>query len=64
MTDVLTPTELIWMLTQQLADANAELERLKAALRRIADSESGHWGWIAHEVLHPERKTKNGTESP
>lgn len=27
--------------------------QLRAALRRIADSESGVWGWIAHEALHP-----------
>lgn len=29
----------------------AEVERLRAALRRIADAESGHWGVIARKAL-------------
>lgn len=33
----------------------AERDRYKAALIRIADAESGRWGWIAHDALHPER---------
>jgi hypothetical protein len=37
----------------------ADVERLRTALRRIADAESGHWGRIAHGALHPERAQKN-----
>ena len=32
----------------------AELDRYRAALVRIADAESGVWGWIAHDALHPD----------
>jgi hypothetical protein len=42
---------------EQYALAVEELERLRAALRRIADAESGHWGWIAHEALHPKERS-------
>jgi hypothetical protein len=31
----------------------AENGRYRAALRQIASAESGAWGWIAHEALHP-----------
>ena len=30
--------------------------RYRAALVRIADSESGHWGWIAHEALRADHE--------
>lgn len=33
------------------------LERYRRALVQIADSESGVWGWIAHEALHPKTPT-------
>lgn len=32
-----------------------ERDRYRAALARIADAESGVWGQIAHQALHPER---------
>jgi len=33
-----------------------DMERYRRALVRIADSESGIWGRIAHVALHPERE--------
>lgn len=30
-----------------------ERDRYRRALERIADQESGGWGVIAHEALHP-----------
>lgn len=33
-----------------------ERDRYRKALARIADAESGHWGWIAHEALHPKQQ--------
>jgi hypothetical protein len=33
----------------------AVAERHRKALVRIADAESGHWGTIAHEALHPKQ---------
>lgn len=38
--------------------------QLEAGLRRIADAESGHWGWIAHGALHPERAQSSENHRP
>lgn len=35
----------------------------RRALVRISDAESGHWGWIAHEALHPERAQSSEKEA-
>lgn len=32
---------------------STDCDRYRAALRRIADAESGYWGRVAHEALHP-----------
>jgi hypothetical protein len=32
-----------------------ERDRYRAALARISDAESGVWGQIAHQALHPDR---------
>lgn len=49
---------------QMAADAN-ELEqireehaRFRKALVKIANANSGRWGWIAHEALHPKKVTE------
>ena len=42
------------LLNAAALERHALLDRLahyRAALTRIADSESGHWGWIAHDAL-------------
>ena len=33
-----------------------QMGRYRQALVRIADSESGHWGWIAHEALRADHE--------
>ena len=32
-----------------------ERDRFRAALAEISDADSGKWGWIAFNALHPER---------
>jgi len=36
----------------EVVDAT-EYDRLRKTLARISDAESGYWGRIAHEALHP-----------
>jgi len=45
--------------TLELDVVRADVERYRAALVRIANAESGQWGWIAFEALHPERSSSS-----
>lgn len=36
------------------AELREERDRYRAALVRISDAESGIWGRMAHQALHPE----------
>lgn len=42
-------------LEAELEQRRLERRRYRAALERIAEAESGVWGWIAHEALYPDR---------
>lgn len=41
------------LMADELEHRERELDRYRAALVRIANAESGYWGVIAHEALHP-----------
>jgi len=47
-------------LEQQLEQVSAERDRYRSALERIARSESGDWGWIAHLALREGNRRKVG----
>jgi hypothetical protein len=58
----------IELMDAELARLEAEFTRVKTdrdryahGLRQIADGNSGKWGWIAHEALHPERSPPDTT---
>ena len=47
-------------LEAELDAQHADRRRYRAALERIANAESGVWGWIARDALDPERAPHGG----
>lgn len=54
-------TRQLQELEAELAEARAEAGVYRAALARIADSESGVWGRWAHEALDAGRALREAT---
>ena len=49
-----------WDVANDSMSADPVDERLRQALRRIADAESGAWGWIARDALDDREATHSG----
>jgi hypothetical protein len=49
-----------WDVANDARSADPVEQRLRQALRQIANAESGAWGWIARDALDDREATSNG----